>query len=438
MRILVILGAAASAAAAQPRFNVRDVYHPASGVEESWATDLNNRGRVVGGYHATHQNAAWGFVADSTPSGFLVQVIPPAEYPGGTRYVEPLGVNDNGELVGERQVTAIVSTTTRGFVTFDGVIPDVLDPVPGTRKVTLMDLSDEAVPTAVGYRSTGEINSSGDEAFHAVSIFLDGNLNSPLDLGTLGGKCSHANAINAVGHIVGGSLTSAGPMRAFFHDGFSMSDLGTLGGRSSEAHDLNESGLVVGAADRADGLRHAFIWNGVMADLGALSVGSSEARSINEAGQVVGRSWTFSGRVHAFLHDGFVMRDLNDLIPPGSGWELISAEAINDRGEIVGQGLFEGRRRAFMLVPCADCGPRCLADLTGASDPNHPAYGIPDGSLDAADFFYFLDQFVAGNAARVDFTGSSDPSDPNYGDPDGVLDIDDFFYFLDRFVEGCS
>ena len=36
------------------------------------------------------------------------------------------------------------------------------------------------------------------------------------------------------------------------------------------------------------------------------------------------------------------------------------------------------------------------ADLTGSSDPNDPTYGVPDGAIDAADFFYYLDLFVAG------------------------------------------
>jgi photosystem II stability/assembly factor-like uncharacterized protein len=83
--------------------------------------------------------------------------------------------------------------------------------------------------------------------------------------------------------------------------------------------------------------------------------------------------------------------------------------------------------------PDAGCG----ADLTGSSDPNDPSYGVPDGNADIADFFYFLDQFVAGDLAEADLTGSSDPNDPSYGVPDGTLDGADFFYYLDLFVQGC-
>jgi hypothetical protein len=79
----------------------------------------------------------------------------------------------------------------------------------------------------------------------------------------------------------------------------------------------------------------------------------------------------------------------------------------------------------------------CPADLSGSSDPNDPAYGQPDGIVDSADFFYYLDQFVAGNLAVADLSGSSDPNDSSYGQPDGIVDSADFFYYLDIFVGGC-
>ncbi len=79
----------------------------------------------------------------------------------------------------------------------------------------------------------------------------------------------------------------------------------------------------------------------------------------------------------------------------------------------------------------------CDADLSGSSDPSDPAYGTADGIVDSADFFYYLDQFVAGDLAEADLTGSSDPNDPAYGMPDGAIDAADFFYFLDLITRGC-
>ncbi len=69
--------------------------------------------------------------------------------------------------------------------------------------------------------------------------------------------------------------------------------------------------------------------------------------------------------------------------------------------------------------------PRCFADFTGSTDPEDPAYGRPDGVVDAEDFFYFLQMFAAQNRVIADLNG------------DGVVDADDFFLFLDLFKQGC-
>ncbi|MDX2036309.1 MAG: hypothetical protein SFX72_06630 [Isosphaeraceae bacterium] len=42
--------------------------------------------------------------------------------------------------------------------------------------------------------------------------------------------------------------------------------------------------------------------------------------------------------------------DLNDLIDQTAGWRLLSAEGINDAGQIVGFGTFAGQTRAFVLT----------------------------------------------------------------------------------------
>ncbi len=68
----------------------------------------------------------------------------------------------------------------------------------------------------------------------------------------------------------------------------------------------------------------------------------------------------------------------------------------------------------------------CPADLTGSSNVNDPEYGLVDGVVDADDFFYFLDRFVAGDRDVADVNG------------DGVIDGDDFFGYLDLFVMGCG
>jgi len=67
-------------------------------------------------------------------------------------------------------------------------------------------------------------------------------------------------------------------------------------------------------------------------------------------GDVVGQAATADGAPRAFLYRGGVMEDLNRLIPARSGWVLDVAYAINDRGKVVGSGLWHGRRHAFLLT----------------------------------------------------------------------------------------
>ena len=69
--------------------------------------------------------------------------------------------------------------------------------------------------------------------------------------------------------------------------------------------------------------------------------------------------------------------------------------------------------------------------------PGDPDYDVPDGDVDADDFFRYLDLFAAGDA-RADLTGSNDPNDPGYGVPDGVIDVRDFFFYLELFSLGCQ
>jgi len=41
------------------------------------------------------------------------------------------------------------------------------------------------------------------------------------------------------------------------------------------------------------------------------------------------------------------MNDLNDLIPAGSGWELVTAFGINDAGQIAGTGVINASGTLF-------------------------------------------------------------------------------------------
>ena len=179
-----------------------------------------------------------------------------------------------------------------------------------------------------------------------------------LDLGTLGGTFSAADALNASDQLVGvSSLKGDEVFHAFLWNG-GMVDLGSLGGSYAEALAINNPGTVVGfSLLPGDGSQHAFRWSkGVLMDLHAPSLpASSAAIGMNNSGRIVGVASpmiedVFDGNI-AVLWDGDRVFDLNLLISPGTGWQLYRAAAINDRGEIVGVGNHNGQIRAFLLTP---------------------------------------------------------------------------------------
>ena len=99
--------------------------------------------------------------------------------------------------------------------------------------------------------------------------------------------------------------------------------------------------------------------NGAMTVLGTLGGSNSAANGINNNGQVVGNSFAVVGNSpfqtqDAFLYSNGKMIDLNSLIDANSGWTLVDATAINDKGQIVGLGLnAQGLEKSFLLTPNA-------------------------------------------------------------------------------------
>jgi T5SS/PEP-CTERM-associated repeat protein/probable HAF family extracellular repeat protein len=90
-----------------------------------------------------------------------------------------------------------------------------------------------------------------------------------------------------------------------------------------------------------------------MQDLGSLGGDWSRALDINDGEQVVGNARNAASQNRAFLWENGQMKDLNNFVPADSGWALVSAEAINQRGQIVGFGVINGQTHAFLLTPLA-------------------------------------------------------------------------------------
>jgi probable HAF family extracellular repeat protein len=202
------------------------------------------------------------------------------------------------------------------------------------------------------------------------------------DLGTLGTD-TRAYGINDSGQVVGYSRVilpdSSEASRAFLWEDGVIEDLGVLSGEDfSFARDINDAGDVVGGSWHHAGTQffaaeQATLWpNGgrQIVDLGltpgpeVCTIGypfytSNRAEAINNNGQIVGHARCISSGAYlaAFLWQDGIMHNLNDLIPPDSGWQLRTAWDINDHGMIVGQGLPPDGGpydiRAFLLMPSA-------------------------------------------------------------------------------------
>ena len=208
--------------------------------------------------------------------------------------------------------------------------------------------------------------------------------------------------------------------------GWVIRDLGVLGGGDfSQAWALNDRGQVVGRSNLAlrddDGNRveHAFLWeNGRIRDLGSLAGedGSSDADAINDRGQVVG-----SGEVsrtgpcrdadpgtHAFLWANGTMRDLGTL--GGCASEPVT---IDEQGRVIGWAATAKRDRDGEQIEHAAVWKngewRDLGTLGARAGPRSDASATDGagrivGSADSrqrGDFGYPLQHAVLWQAGRI-------------------------------------
>jgi probable HAF family extracellular repeat protein len=133
-------------------------------------------------------------------------------------------------------------------------------------------------------------------------------------------------------------------------------DIGTLGGGwRSTAQGINERGQVVGYAG-VNYHSRAFLWeNNKLVDLSSqANSDNSVATAINNTGEIVGFAGgpgVYGAYSRAYIWQGGTGYNLNGYIPSNSGWVLISADAVNDHGQIVGFGHHNDKDRAFLLTP---------------------------------------------------------------------------------------
>ena len=315
------------------------------GGDTSRANGLNNHGQVVGEAR-TSGGATRPFLWDNTNGMRDLRGI-------GRGADSAKAINDAGQVVGN------------GYPEGGGLFEEhafLWEADHGVKDLGTLGKTSKAF----GINKKGQVVGSSDtksDTLRNTHAFLWDAPRGMQDLGTLGGEArdSEARCIDDSGRVVGLAWVLGLP--AFSHAFLwkadnGMKDLGTLGSRgiaSSEAHCINNSGQVVGSTSVPGGY-HAFLWDAGrgMRDLGTLEECWSDALAVNNKGEVVGFVKA-AGHVWpdtAVLFTGSEVIDLNTVIDTASGWHLMEAAAINDWGQIVGQGKNSaGQFHAFLLMP---------------------------------------------------------------------------------------
>jgi hypothetical protein len=351
-------------------------------------TAINNGGVAVGqaqGYGAGHN------INDSRPVRWSADGTTASELghfgtdSNGHTFGAAYAVNSSGTAVGFSAVYA-------GDHNFGGFVATEWDAGSSTA-VSLMlpasfhrsaayAINDAGV--AVGFTSVGSPASSGDRAIR----WNPASGNAPTVLGTLGtspGGESYAYAydINSIGTAVGMSYKyENGEYRGLRGARWGLSEitpveLPALGGDAGGiagvnfAYKINTSGTTVGVSQKYDasgnslGIRPVrWATNGTVTELGILGTspaGQTDgiALDLNDSGLAVGRVSNYFNSTNSAVYwraDGSAV-DLNSLIDPNSGWQLVTARNIGNNGWITGWGYYDadglggqsGQPRTFLL-----------------------------------------------------------------------------------------
>jgi probable HAF family extracellular repeat protein len=151
-----------------------------------------------------------------------------------------------------------------------------------------------------------------------------------------------AVAINNNGQVLGNCYNSARSDVAVVWTSDTPTVLPTLGGGSADGTAISSNGQVVGTSQTSTGAEDGFLWsNGTMTDLGS----NFSPAAVNASGVIVGGQSVYSGGT---------LQNLNNLIPPGSGYQIQSATGINDNGQIVANATTSGnpyQQHALLLTP---------------------------------------------------------------------------------------
>jgi hypothetical protein len=266
----------------------------------------------------------------------------PTDIGDNGRWSEARGISPNGFIAGRHDVAAGM----RGALwTPQG--RQMLPPLPGQPASEAYGVDDAGVAVGVSLVSSTDVTAV--RWVNGVPSALPGANGS-----------SWAVAVNGAGRAVG--QRDVWPDRhAMLWEGASFTVLPELGGDFAWATNVSEGGTICGGSFDSFSQIVAVLWDAQTLHVTPLPdppFGAyTRVKDVNDQGVAVGEVCLSiecePGDSRAIVwRDGGVF-DLNDLVPPGSGWTLWSAEAVNESGEIVCVGAQNGlfSPRGFKLTP---------------------------------------------------------------------------------------
>lgn len=290
-------------------------------------------------------------------------------------------MNNSGQVVGTMRGQAFMWSPSKG-ITFLGTLG-----------------GQQSAATVINDR--GEIAGWSHTATGAAHLFRYTN-GSMHDAGAFApGTQLHVNDINEAGEVIGTAVGNDTTYHAFLHDGKRFVELGRgsahfisddgVGFGYASAEDVRDPRFVtaeslarpdlrfIGMADNGTFIATGYDWplqvfgvrDGVVVhDYGDLGQPRLSFRDINAGGTVVGQAADVHRRNRgAFASVEGKLAFLDDLIPPGSGWRLKEAVAVNDAGYIIGHGDYgtRGYGNPFLLIPASANVPDPCAQLPTAT-----------------------------------------------------------------------
>lgn len=260
------------------------------GQEYSVALDINNKGQIVGGGRSLGPDVSVGWIWED--GAFTRIAIPNVLHP--LPYVHVHSINEAGEVAGYAKELAFFRRSVNGEV---------------TTKLTYGNSSDNNVRFA-------DINESGDVAYSSGS---NGAMSPTI-------WRRNGETISLQQTYFGGAATA-----------------------------ITDDGSTVGFSRYPGSYGYgATLWapgsNGLPL-LPEVTTDFTVATDANNGKLVVGYRRFGGTSIPFIVKPGQPAVSLNDRIPANSGWVLLHANGINQKGQIVGIGLRFGQYRGFVLSP---------------------------------------------------------------------------------------